>query len=271
MTSKLASIRELLDAGVHLGHQAMDWNPKMRQYIYGKLNGRYIIDLEQTRYALDRACQLVGKAASDRKNIVFVGTKKLAATIIQEESLRCGTYYVNRRWLGGTLTNFETIQRQIRRLKELEEMRDLGELYRLPKKEQTLLKRELTKLEKLLGGLKGMRVRPDILIVIDQKRERIAIAEAKKIGITVIGLIDTNCNPDGVNYIIPGNDDSISAIRLVTRALADAILQGSLGSFDRDVDDDGPDRYPSGTPRKPHPTLGSAGTALALRDSEREL
>lgn len=210
----------------------------MRPYIYGERNGIYIIDLEQTQRALEKACEFMRKAASERKNIVFVGTKKQAAEIIEEEAKRCGSHYVNRRWLGGMLTNFETIRLRINRLKELEEMRDTGEFYRRPKKEVAVLNRELTKLEKSLGGLKNMRGKPDILFIIDQKRELIAVSEALKLGLTVVGIIDTNCDPDGIDYIIPGNDDSIRSIKLITGALADSILEGKQGQTSMQQDED---------------------------------
>lgn len=225
----VASMRQLLEAGVHFGHQTRRWNPKMRPYIYGERNGIYIIDLEQTTRALDKACEYLRKISSEKKNIVFVGTKKQAADIIEEEARRCGAHFVNRRWLGGMLTNFETIRLRINRLKELEEMRDTGEFFRRPKKEQAVLNRELDKLEKSLGGIKNMRGRPDVLFVVDQKRELIAVAEAKKIGITVVGIIDTNCDPDGIDYVIPGNDDSIRSIKLIMSKVADSILEGKHG------------------------------------------
>ncbi len=223
-------MKQLLDAGVHFGHQTRRWNPKMRQYIYGERNGIYIIDLEQTTRALDKACEFMRKAASEKKNIIFVGTKKQAAEIVEEEARRCAAHFVNRRWLGGMLTNFETIRLRINRLKELEEMRDTGEFYRRPKKELAVLNRELYKLEKSLGGIKNMRGRPDILFIIDQKRELIAVAEAKKIGLTVVGIIDTNCDPEGIDYVIPGNDDSIRSIKLIMGKIADAIIDGKQGA-----------------------------------------
>lgn len=222
-------MRQLLEAGVHFGHQTRRWNPKMRPYIYGERNGIYIIDLEQTTRALDKACEFVRQAASEKKNIVFVGTKKQAADIIEEEAKRCGAHYVNRRWLGGMLTNFETIRLRINRLKELEEMKDSGDFFRRPKKELAVLNRELFKLEKSLGGIKNMRGRPDILFIIDQKRELIAVAEAKKIGCTTVGIIDTNCDPDGIDYVIPGNDDSIRSIKLIVGKIAESILEGKQG------------------------------------------
>lgn len=225
----VASMKQLLDAGVHFGHQTRRWNPKMRPYIYGERNGIYIIDLEQTTRALDKACDFIRKAASEKKNIIFVGTKKQASEIVEEEARRCDAHFVNRRWLGGMLTNFETIRLRINRLKELEEMRDNGDLFRRPKKEQAVLNRELFKLEKSLGGIKNMRGKPDILFIIDQKRELIAVAEAKKIGITVMGIIDTNCDPEGIDYIIPGNDDSIRSIKLIMGKIADSIIDGKQG------------------------------------------
>jgi small subunit ribosomal protein S2 len=228
-TLPVASMRQLLEAGVHFGHQTRRWNPKMKPYIYGERNGIYIIDLEQTTRALDRACDFIRQAASEKKNIVFVGTKKQAAEIVEEEAKRCGCFYVNRRWLGGMLTNFETIRLRINRLKELEEMRDSGEFYRRPKKELAVLNRELTKLEKSLGGIKNMRGKPDILFIIDQKREINAVNEAKKVGVVTVGIVDTNCDPDGIDYVIPGNDDAIRAIKLITSKIADAILEGKQG------------------------------------------
>jgi small subunit ribosomal protein S2 len=228
-TLPVATMKQLLEAGVHFGHQTRRWNPKMRQYIYGERNGIYIIDLDQTSRALDKACEYIKRAASEKKNIVFVGTKKQAADIVEEEAKRCGAFYVNRRWLGGMLTNFDTIRLRINRLKEIEEMVETGEFHRRPKKEQSVLQREFTKLEKSLGGIKGMRGRPEVLFVIDQKNEVIAVAEANKVGIATVGIVDTNCDPDGIDYVIPGNDDSIRSIKLITAAIADAILEGKEG------------------------------------------
>jgi small subunit ribosomal protein S2 len=201
----------------------------MRPYIYGERNGIYIIDLEQTQRALDKACDYIRQAAEQRKNIVFVGTKKQAAEIVEEEARRCGVHFVNRRWLGGMLTNFETIKWRMNRLKELESMRDTGEFFRRPKKEVAVLNREMSKLEKSLGGIKMMKGKPDVLFIIDQKRELIAVQEAKKVGIEVVGIIDTNCDPDSIDYVIPGNDDSIRSIKLITSRIADAILEGKQG------------------------------------------
>ncbi len=260
----IVTLKKLMEAGVHFGHQTHRWNPKMRSYIHSTRNGIHIIDLVQTMRLLERACEFAALAAKGRKNIVFVGTKKQAADIIEEEAKRCGVHYVNRRWLGGMLTNFETIRLRINRLKELENMRDTGDFYRRPKKELAVLNRELFKLEKSLGGIKNMRGRPDVLFVIDQKREDIAIAEAKKVGITVIGLIDTNSDPDGIDYVIPGNDDSIRSIMLISSVIADAILFGKPGGFGKDDDDDGPDLQPSGVPRRPYPSADETELALAL-------
>lgn len=240
----------------------------MRSYIHSERTGIHIIDLVQTKQALERACEFVAVAARQRKNIVFVGTKRQAADIIEEEAKRCGVHYVNRRWLGGMLTNFETIRLRINRLKELEEMRDTGDFYRRPKKELAVLNRELFKLEKSLSGLKNMRGRPDVIFVIDQKREDLAVAESRKVEIPVIGLIDTNSDPDGIDYLIPGNDDSIRSIKLITAALADAILFEKYDNYGKDDDDGGPDLQPSGVPRSPKPSANETEVALALPDLE---
>jgi small subunit ribosomal protein S2 len=222
----VATLQELLEAGVHFGHQTKRWNPKMKPYIWGERNGIYIIDLTQTTQLLNDAYEVVKKAASQGKKIVFVGTKKQATDIVQEEATRCGAYYINRRWLGGTLTNFETIRTRVNKLRELEEMRNSGHFDRLPKKEVSALTRQLHKLEKSLGGIKEMRGMPDLLFVVDQKRELNAVLEANKAGIPVIAVVDTNCDPEKVDYVIPGNDDAIRAIRLITRTIADAVIEG---------------------------------------------
>lgn len=267
------SIRKLLDAGVHFGHQTRRWNPKMRPYIYGERNGVYIFDLSITIEAINRACKFAGKASKDKKNIVFVGTKKNAADIVEDEARRCGAFFINRRWLGGTLTNFETIRLRIARLKELEEMKENGDFFRRSKKEQAKLNRELTKLDKSLGGIKNMRGRPEVLFIIDSRREHIAVQEAKKTGTTVIGIIDTNCDPDGIDYLIPGNDDSIRSIKLICGTIADAILdegtQGPSGSDDDDPDS-GPDTHPTGVPRVPYPILSRREIAIELEEQHEE-
>jgi small subunit ribosomal protein S2 len=222
----VASLEELLEAGVHFGHQTKRWNPKMKPFIWGERNGIYIIDLTKTTQLLDEAYAFVKRAASQGKKIVFVGTKKQAADIVENEARRCGAYYINKRWLGGTLTNFETIRTRINRLRELEEMRDNGHFDRLPKKEVSVLTRQLTKLERSLGGVKDMRGMPDLLFIVDQKRELVAVQEANKTGIPIVGIVDTNCNPENIDYVIPGNDDAIRAIKLITTKIADAVIEG---------------------------------------------
>ena len=222
----VASIIELLEAGVHFGHQTQFWNPKMKPYIYGARNGIYILDLRKTSDLLDAAYELVRDYAAKNKNILFVGTKKQAADVVAEEAQRSGAYYVNRRWLGGMLTNFETIRGRINKLRELEEFIESGHAEKLPKKEQAQLNRQLQKLSKTLGGIKEMRGLPDLIFVVDQKREDIAIAEANKLNIPVICLADTNADPSNISYVIPGNDDAIRSIKLIVSKLADAVLEG---------------------------------------------
>ena len=221
-----ASMIELLEAGVHFGHQTQRWNPKMKPYIYGARNGIYVIDLRKTTVLLDQAYDLVRDFAAKGRNVLFVGTKKQSAEVVAQEAQRCGAYYINRRWLGGMLTNFETIRGRVNKLKEMEEFIANGHAEKLPKKEVAQLNRQLAKLSKTLGGIKDMRGLPDVIFVIDQEKEEIAIKEANKLGIPVICLADTNANPDGINYIIPGNDDAIRSIQLVTSKLADAVLEG---------------------------------------------
>ena len=222
----VASMIELLDAGVHFGHQTQRWNPKMKPYIYGARNGIYVLDLRITSEKLDEAYNVVRDTAAKGKNVVFVGTKKQAVDVVAEEAQRAGAYYVNRRWLGGMLTNFETIRGRVNKLREMEEFSQSGQMDKLPKKEVARIMRELSKLTKTLGGIKEMRGMPDLLVVIDQKKEAIAIAEANKLNIPVICLADTNANPDNIDYIIPGNDDAIRSIKLVASKLADAVLEG---------------------------------------------
>ena len=222
----VASMIELLDAGVHFGHQTQRWNPKMKPYIYGARNGIYVLDLRKTSEKLDEAYAAVRDCAARGKNVVFVGTKKQAVDVVAEEATRAGAYYVNRRWLGGMLTNFETIRGRVNKLREIEDFSNSGQLEKLPKKEIAQTMRKLGKLTKTLGGIKEMRGMPDLLIVVDQKKEAIAIAEANKLNIPVICLADTNADPDGIDYIIPGNDDAIRSIKLVCGKLADAVLEG---------------------------------------------
>jgi len=221
-----ASLIELLEAGVHFGHQTQHWNPKMKPYIYGARNGIYILDLRKTSDLLDAAYEAVKEYAAKGRNVLFVGTKKQAAEVVAEEAKRVGAYYINRRWLGGMLTNFETIRGRVNKLRELEDFMASGHAEKLPKKEQAQLNRQLAKLSKTLGGIKEMRGLPDIIFVVDQAKEDIAIAEANKLNIPVICLADTNANPEGINYVIPGNDDAIRAIKLITSKLADAVQEG---------------------------------------------
>ena len=221
-----ASMIELLEAGVHFGHQTQRWNPKMKPYIYGARNGIYVIDLRKTTDLLDQAYNLVRDYAAKGKNVLFVGTKKQAAEVVAEEAQRSGAYFINRRWLGGMLTNLETIRGRVNKLKEMEEFIHNGYVDKLPKKEVAQLNRQLAKLSKTLGGIKEMRGLPDLIFIVDQAKEEIAIKEANKLGIPVICLADTNANPDGIDYIIPGNDDAIRSIKLITSKLADAVLEG---------------------------------------------
>ena len=221
-----ASMIELLEAGVHFGHQTQRWNPKMKPYIYGARNGIYVIDLRKTTDLLDEAYALVRDYAAKGKNVLFVGTKKQAAEGVAEEATRSGAYYINRRWLGGMLTNFETIRGRVNKLKELEEFINNGYIDKLPKKEVAQINRQLAKLSKTLGGIKDMRGLPDLIFIVDQTKEEIAIKEANKLGIPVICLADTNANPDGIDHIIPGNDDAIRSIQLITSKLADAVIEG---------------------------------------------
>lgn len=224
----VASMVELLEAGVHFGHKTQQWNPKMKKYIFGERNGIYILDLQKTTELLDQAYELVRDYAARGRNVVFVGTKKQASEIVAEEAKRGGAYYINRRWLGGMLTNFETIRGRINKLRELESLKESGHFERLPKKEVAVLTRQLEKLEKTLGGIKEMRGMPDLLFVIDQKKELIAIQEANKMNIPIIALVDTNGDPSDVNIVIPGNDDAIRSIKLIVSKMVDAILEGKV-------------------------------------------
>ena len=222
----VASMIELLEAGVHFGHQTQHWNPKMKQYIYGARNGIYVLDLRKTTDLLDKAYEVVRDYAARNKNILFVGTKKQASEVVTEEAKRAGAYYINRRWLGGMLTNFETIRTRVNKLRELEDFVSSGHVEKLPKKEQAQIARQLAKLSRTLGGIKEMIGLPDLIFVVDQKKEAIAIAEANKLNIPVICLADTNANPEGIDYIIPGNDDAIRSVKLIASKLADAVLEG---------------------------------------------
>ncbi|HEV8618514.1 MAG TPA: 30S ribosomal protein S2 [Candidatus Udaeobacter sp.] len=222
------TMKELLEAGVHFGHQVRRWNPKMKEYIFGERNGIYIIDLQKTQKMFREALQAVtNMVAEDRgKTILFVGTKRQAQDAIREEAERAGQFYVNQRWLGGLLTNFQTVQKSIKRLKDLEAMQTDGRYEKLTKKERIKLDRERQGLEKTLSGIKGMNRLPDSVFVIDVRKEEIAVAEANKLGIPVIAVVDTNCSPEGIDYVIPGNDDALRAVRLFASRIADAVLEG---------------------------------------------
>ena len=220
------SMKQLLEAGVHFGHQTKRWNPKMKEFIFGERNGIYIIDLQKSLRLFKNAVQFVFDLGSQGKSILFLGTKRQAQDVIQEESQRCGMYYVNQRWLGGLLTNFATIQKSIKRFRELEAMQANGQYDLLSKKEVARLERERKKLEKNLSGIKEMAQLPEALFVIDTKKESIAVQEARKLGIPIVGVADTNCDPDEIDYIIPGNDDALRAIRLITATISQAYLDG---------------------------------------------
>ncbi len=225
----VVAMKQLLEAGVHFGHQTRRWDPKMAEYIFQARNGIHIIDLQKTSKKLDEAYAFVKEQAEEGKTILFVGTKKQAQECVKEAAEKCGMYYINQRWLGGTLTNFGTIRKRIERLKELETMQEDGTFDVLPKKEVIILKKEMDKLEKNLGGIKEMDKIPQMLFIVDPKKERIAILEAKKLGIPVVGLVDTNCNPEEVDYAIPGNDDAIRAVKLITDVMANAVIEGRQG------------------------------------------
>jgi small subunit ribosomal protein S2 len=223
------SMKQLLEAGVHFGHQTRRWNPKMKKYIFTERNGIYIIDLQKTVKKVEEAYNWVKELAANGGTMLFVGTKKQAQDSVKEEAERSGMYYVNHRWLGGTLTNFETIQKRIGRLKDIERMAEDGTFDVLPKKEVVQLKKEQERLEKFLGGIKDMKQLPDALFIIDPRKERIAVAEAKKLNIPIVGIVDTNCDPDEIDVVIPANDDAIRAVKLLTSKMADAILEAKQG------------------------------------------
>ncbi len=225
----VVAMKQLLEAGVHFGHQTRRWDPKMAEYIFQARNGIHIIDLQKTSKKLDEAYKFVKEQSEEGKTILFVGTKKQAQECIKEAAQKCNMYYVDQRWLGGMLTNFKTIEGRIQRLKDLEEMSEDGTFDVLPKKEVIGLKNEMEKLEKNLGGIKDMKEMPGVMFVVDPKKERIAVLEAKKLGIPVVGLVDTNCNPEDVDYAIPGNDDAIRAVKLIADVMANAVIEGRQG------------------------------------------
>ena len=225
----VVSMKQLLEAGVHFGHQTRRWNPKMAEYIFTERNGIYIIDLQKSVKKLEEAYNFVRELSAEGKSVLFVGTKKQAQDSVKEEAERAGAYYVNARWLGGMLTNFTTIRTRIERLKQLRAMEEDGTFELLPKKEVVKLNLEIEKLEKFLGGIKDMKEIPGALFIIDPRKERIAVAEAKKLGIPIVAIVDTNCDPDEVDYVIPGNDDAIRAVKLISSAIANAIIEGNEG------------------------------------------
>ena len=228
------SMKQLLEAGVHFGHQTRRWNPKMAPYIYTERNGIYIIDLQKSVGMVDDAYNAVSDIAAEGGTILFVGTKKQAQDAIRTEAERCGMFYVNERWLGGMLTNFKTIQSRVKRLKEIEAMSEDGTFDVLPKKEVIALKKEWAKLEKNLGGIKEMKRLPDAIFVVDPKKERICVQEAHTLGIPLIGICDTNCDPEELDYVIPGNDDAIRAVKLIVSKMADAVIEANQGATDED-------------------------------------
>ncbi len=223
------SMKQLLEAGVHFGHQTRRWNPKMAEYIYTERNGIYIIDLQKSVGMVDDAYKAVSDIVADGGSILFVGTKKQAQDAIKTEAERCGMFYVNERWLGGMLTNFKTIQSRIQRLKEIEAMEEDGTFDVLPKKEVIELRKEMTKLQKNLGGIKEMKKIPDAIFIVDPKKERICVQEAHTLGIPLIGICDTNCDPEELDYVIPGNDDAIRAVKLIVSKMADAVIEAKQG------------------------------------------
>jgi small subunit ribosomal protein S2 len=226
------SMKQLLEAGVHFGHQTRRWNPKMAEYIYTERNGIYIIDLQKTVGKVDNAYKAIKNVVSEGGSVLFVGTKKQAQEAIKTEAERCGMFYINQRWLGGMLTNFKTIKGRVKRLKDLEKMQEDGTFDLLPKKEVIKLKLEMEKLEKNLGGIKEMKNIPDIMFIVDPRKERIAIQEAHILGIPIVSIVDTNCDPEEVDYVIPGNDDAIRAVKLIVGKMADAVVEANQGAQD---------------------------------------
>ena len=235
----VVAMKQLLEAGVHFGHQTRRWDPRMAEYIFQARNGIHIIDLQKTSKKLDEAYAFLKEQAEEGKTVLFVGTKKQAQDCMKEAAEKCGMYYVNQRWLGGMLTNFETIKKRVDRLKQLEKMQEDGTFDVLPKKEVILLKKEMEKLEKNLGGIKDMEELPGVIFLVDPKKERNAVLEARKLNIPTIGLIDTNCNPEDVDYVIPGNDDAIRAVKLIADVMANAVIEGrqgdSLGELEEEM------------------------------------
>jgi small subunit ribosomal protein S2 len=235
----IVSMKSLLEAGVHFGHQTRRWNPKMAKYIFTSRNGIYIIDLQKTTKLLDEACDFVKSVVREGKPILFVSTKRQAQEIIKNEAERCDMFYINYRWLGGMLTNYVTIEKRIARLKELDDLIDSGKIESYPKKEASRMKKEREKLNRALGGIKNMKGMPGAVFVIDPHKEAIAVAEAKKMGIPLVAVVDTNCDPDDIDYVIPGNDDAIRAVKLVTGLMADSVLEALEGRSFNEVQEGG--------------------------------
>jgi len=270
----VVSLAELLESGVHFGHQTRRWNPKMDEYIYTARNGVHIIDLVQTAQLMEDAYDYMRTSSEQGKKVLFVGTKRQAAGIIAQEASRCGSYYVNQRWLGGMLTNWETIKTRINRLKELEQLEESGGLDKRPKKEASVLRRELGKLQKYLGGLKMMRRVPDIVVIVDTRREYNAIQECQKLSIPIVSLLDTNCDPDVVDMPIPANDDAIRSIKLIVSKLADAIYEGRHGEDNVDYEefeealDEGSDYEQEGDEEEDNSEWADAPSATDEENSE---
>ena len=234
----VVAMKQLLEAGVHFGHQTRRWDPRMAEYIFQARNGIHIIDLQKASKKIDEAYEFIKEQVEEGKTVLFVGTKKQAQECMKDAAIKSGMYYVDQRWLGGMLTNFDTIQKRIQRLKELETMEQDGTFDVLPKKEVILLKKEMEKLERNLGGIKDMEEIPGVIFLVDPKKERIAVLEAKKLGIPVVGLVDTNCNPEEVDYAIPGNDDAIRAVKLIADVMANAVIEGRQGeSFEPEMEE----------------------------------
>ncbi len=233
-----ATVKDMLQAGLHFGHQTRRWNPKMKPYIYGPRNGIYIINLDITKKLFDKACAFIEKEVAKGGSILFVGTKRQAQSIIRDEAKRCGMYYVDHRWLGGMLTNFQTIKKSIDRLKSIESMQEDGSINRFPKKEILLMEKERAKLERNIGGIKDMKSLPSVIFVVDPRKESIGVNEAKKLHIPVVAITDTNCDPDGIDYVIPGNDDAIRAIRLLSYHIAESVLKGQAARDGEDASEE---------------------------------
>ena len=266
------SMKQLLEAGVHFGHQTRKWNPKMKKYIFTARNDIHIINLEQTSEQVEKAYLFVRDVVASGKNVLFVGTKKQAQDAVKEEAERCGMYYVNSRWLGGCLTNFRTIKSRIERLNKLNQMEKVGEFDLLPKKEVTLLKAERDKLEKNLGGIKEMRELPGVVFVVDPNIEHICVNECKLLNIPMVGLVDTNGNPDGIEYVIPGNDDAIRSVKLIASAVADAVIEAREGvSMKKDEEDEEDiDLEKALTETKPNLEIAEAGEEVRSKTQKRK-